>query len=78
MIAATVALSLTSLVDSFPHNVAFHRPTMTRLQMTATRNVSDEVTNIDTWVSEAFERQDPAVIGPGRCLIYDTSLRGEQ
>jgi len=43
--------------------------------MTATRNVSDEVTNIDTWVSEAFESQDPAVIGPGRCLIYDTSLR---
>jgi hypothetical protein len=48
--------------------------------------ISSEATQSrDSWVAQSFETirsatilpEEEAVVGPGRCLIYDTTLRGE-
>ncbi len=48
--------------------------------------ISSEATqSSDSWVAQSFETissatiqpEAEAVVGPGRCLIYDTTLRGE-
>ena len=31
----------------------------------------------DAWVAQSFDATQPAVVGPERCLVYDTTLRGK-
>jgi hypothetical protein len=52
---------------------------MTAVFQNATESsaVASNVDVNDVWVSEYFQHMDPAVVGPEKCIMYDTTLRGE-
>ena len=72
-----------ALVHTGPNRRSWQRPNTMRLHESMIS--SEYAQSSDAWVAQAFEPtntaalhpEEGAIVGPERCLIYDTTLRGE-
>lgn len=77
------AIRCIALVHTGPNRRSWQRPNTIRLHESTIS--SEYAQSSDAWVAQAFEPtntaalhpEEGAIVGPERCLVYDTTLRGE-